>query len=176
MTSTKDPAKEFHANRVMYITPHNGFVKSFRVYDITSNVKSPYPSNEFADEAEKVGQEMPESEAKWVFNHGEKSCTATVHAGGESDNAPIVAEWSQSRWQHNSNSFAFPEDSPHSSHNVIMKRTRFHKNECFVQDSVEYLWKFDGLFRLKLILTKNIGGNKIIVARYRGRFRAIKNG
>jgi hypothetical protein len=72
--------------------------------------------------------------------------------------------------------FTFPEDSPHSSHPITMKRVKiWNRTETFTKDSVEYQWRFDGaLRRSRFTLYKLVGGQEVVVAKYKGPLPVLK--
>jgi hypothetical protein len=71
--------------------------------------------------------------------------------------------------------FTFPENSPHSSHNIEMRPVAINSaEEAFVKDSVLYFWECDSA--KKRTLTKVVSGSRIEIGKYETKHERTKEG
>ncbi|KAH6677826.1 hypothetical protein F5X68DRAFT_263995 [Plectosphaerella plurivora] len=138
--------------------------KGIKVHDLTASITNPYPSDAFKQEALQLAEAVAETPPTWIIRRSQGR-VRTLQSSAEED-APALASWDPSHWEHGSNDFSFPADSPHSSHALSMTRRGVLRNEGFVKDSVEYVWKCDSVSRRTTTLYKNIGGRETVVAKY----------
>ena len=176
-----DPAIP-HVTRVFYITPHGNTKQAIKIHDLTNKLSRLEYSTEIEEEAEKLGQSLADETPLYTIVQPGWWKTITLYAGaaqaeGENTSEALIT-WKPSGAAHSKQSFNFPESSPFSSHDLTMRLTGsfFTRNEAFVKDSVQYLWRFDSKWQYKHTLYKKIGQSEMCVAKFRTPFRAYKTG
>jgi hypothetical protein len=168
--------EEFVPTRVFWIAQFGVMSKAIKIYDITSSTSQ---SKEIYREPKEASKLVKDQAATYSFKkrgwrkpydmyHGDWTTSDTTEP------APIIASWKGNR-QMRSSHYSFPESSPHSSHDITMKRmTVWKRTETFIVDSVQYSWKFNnGYTRSKLTLTRTLGGRETVVAHFNGLFPHI---
>jgi hypothetical protein len=163
--------EETKFTKALWIVLHQSLTFKFKTYEIDSKVLG--QSDPFKD-ARKIGEELAKSSPAnfsskargWFELHD-------LFDGDYSDEKAdlnVIASWKASRGDLADQIFTFPDGSPHSSHTITMKRVKvWNRSETFVNDSVEYQWRFDSpLSRSRFTLYKIFGGQEVVVAKYKG--------
>jgi hypothetical protein len=182
-TSESDlKASTLHASKVIYIAPHTTFTTSIKIFDITHLINIPHHSDGFLAETEVLGQGKlaADETPTWLLRLDptragkKKPFICTEHDGSEDD---ATALWFPSAWVHGKNRIAFPLGSPHSEHDIAMLRPKsLSRTEGFVKDSIQFLWRYDGMSRRSLGLWVVIGGQESIAAQYKAPSRFSRTG
>ncbi|KAF2436561.1 hypothetical protein EJ08DRAFT_644890 [Tothia fuscella] len=152
-------------NRTFYIVPHTGFTKVIQILDLTSLIKSSYPSEAFDNEAKEIATSSPPEpwltvtrQPRWYS----KNFVIEQPGSGE------LGQWKAGMFSSSPNTLLFPQDSPHSSHPITIKADNAWKfREQFVKDSRPYIWTVDNVMSSrKFTLYKVLGGAKQEIGRY----------
>jgi hypothetical protein len=174
--------QDIQITRIIYITPHQSLTSEIRVHDLTTSLSQSSSSKEFLSESESVGQSLIDATPLYTLVRQGWWHAIPVYQGkpdGKTD-SDAVATWRPSRGSLGTQKFAFPPNSPNSSHTLSMKRPSFRHSELFVQESVEYIWRFEsrsiGKVRRPITLWKKIGNHEIPVARFQSPYRVSKTG
>jgi hypothetical protein len=177
MASTEQSSAEadgssFEFTHILYISPHTWTISYINIHDLTGMIISPYPSEEFKAEAEEVFAAQSNQTPAWIIQQGGIFKKSKIFPGNVTartdENA--IASWARVGRASSRNGFKFPPDSPHSSHDLEMRkvpRIGCH-DEIFVQDSVQYCWKYDARVNRKFTLFKMYGTEEIPIAKYKG--------
>jgi hypothetical protein len=177
-SNAKDESLNF--TNILYISPHRFNTKEIKIWDITSSITESYPSERFAEQSEQVGQAQVDNTPSWIIQNPGRHKPKTLHLGSDRslDEETALTIWKPSRTSVSSNTFSFPSDSPHSSHNLVMARPKWYKTrtETFVQDSIEYTWRWDGHSRRRFTLWRVRGQEETAVAKYSAPYRLTRRG
>ncbi|KAK1826120.1 hypothetical protein QBC39DRAFT_29717 [Podospora conica] len=182
-TSGSDP-NAWHGSKVIYIAPHTLHSKSIKIFDLTNLVGTPRHSDEFFEETEALGKAKlaADDDAAWLLRLDptprgfgkNKPFICTEHNRSEDD---ATASWFPSAWTIGKNRVAFPAGSPHSEHEIVMTRPKsWSRTEGFVKDSIQFLWRHDGISRRSLGLWTVIGGQESLAAQYKSPVRFTRTG
>jgi hypothetical protein len=161
------PVPPLQHTHVIQLFPHKSH-DGIKIHDLTPSITTPYPSDAFKEETLQLAKDRADSPPTWIIRDPPRSQgnrIRTLHFSPDED-APVLASWDPSRWEHGTNDFSFPDDSPHSSHVISTTRRGMLRHEAFVKDSVEYIWKCDSASRRTTTLYKTIGGREMVVAKY----------
>jgi hypothetical protein len=165
----------FDYTHILFISPHHYNTSEIKIWDITDSVSSPLGSEDFKEETEYFGQAHSDETPTWIIHNPGLSKDKALHPGRVTypTEDTIITTWRPSTWSAGKNAFDFPPNSPHCSHGLVMERPRWYKNraETFVQDSMEYSWRWEGHSGRKFTLWKGYGDRKIPVAQYKSPLR-----
>jgi hypothetical protein len=172
--------QDFEFTRIIYITPHSSYTSKIKVHDLTNSISAAFTSELFPTETENTGKSLADASSLYTIIQPGWWRPSTIYPGNsdEKSDSDVLATWKPSRGSLASQIFTFPASSPHSSHNITLKRLSapFRYAEVFVKDSVEYIWKFEGSSRRRITLLKKIGSWETTIAKYRGPYRFGKTG
>jgi len=181
-TSESDPKTSLHASKVIYIAPHTTYPTSIKIFDITDLVSPPHHSDVFFAETDVLGQAKltADDTPTWFLRLDptragkKKPFICTEHNTNEDD---ATALWFPSAWAHGKNRISFPLGSPHSEHDIAMLRPKsISRTEGFVKDSIQFLWRQEGMSRRRLGLWTVIRGEESIAAQYKAPSRFLRTG
>jgi hypothetical protein len=175
------PKDGFITTHIFYISPHSLWQSEVKIHDITSSITAPYPSEDFKVACEAEAKSRVNSVPKWMLHDQGIWKTPSLYTGTTTASTKngdnLIATCKPSRGQYSKNAFTFPEGSEHSEHTVVMEREKkWHFDEVFVVNSVQYFWRYEGSLRRKFTLWKVVGESKLVVARYKGKMRLGRRG
>jgi hypothetical protein len=174
-TESTHSSDDTQFTRVVWIGLHNALSNSIKVYDISSDVLD---KPDVFTEAKSLSKSLSNTKPTYSFKQKGWWKPYKLYDGDYSDDTStpiVVADWKASNHFWMTQKFSFPPGSSHSDHDVAMKivKSKF-RDEGFVHNSVEYVWKFDNIWtRSKMSLIKKIGQEKKVVARCVGPFPGI---
>ena len=186
----KDDASAFKPTCILYIKPHNSFTSQVKIHYIHHDltVAPTYGSKEFEDllsAAENTGRSIPDSAppAMTIVRQGFLR-GAKVYKGaylGDESSDSLIATWKTSHSAHGTNIFSFSQDVDGESsqqHDITLRPVSISKRaESFTKDSVEYIWRFDGMItKSRMTLVEKLGGRESVVAKYKGSKRMNTGG
>ncbi|KAF2502356.1 hypothetical protein BU16DRAFT_532719 [Lophium mytilinum] len=156
----------FAPTHTFWVTPNGMFTRSIPVYDLTSDISTPYTG---------LSSVYKASVQTALKDHSQTPCYTLTRQSwyGQHYNITDATGASIADWQHPWSSggaavLTFPTDSTHSTHAVAVRDKRWYlHNQTFVLNSVTYEWRNDGMFVSQaMTLYKMLGSQRVTVGKY----------
>jgi hypothetical protein len=145
ITVLPQESPNFAPTHTFWLTPHSPFTRSILVYDLTTDISTPYtglsPAYKAAiQKALKDHSPTPYctiTRQNWLGSRYTITDSQSTH----------ICDWKHPWSSVGEAVLTFPADSTHSSHAISLKNKRWGlRTEVFVVDSVPYEWASDSLF------------------------------
>ncbi|KAF2182015.1 hypothetical protein K469DRAFT_691633 [Zopfia rhizophila CBS 207.26] len=166
----------FVPTRTLYVLRHNLFSTSTKIIDITSQTEVRYSGGEISDELRDAARWLTKDESRTanpIYQLQRKHWwNSTSTMTGATTLGVELASWKHPGMSFGKAEISFPENSSHGTHGLTMAPVKWYRrtNE-WVQDSVVYTWRCNSKFKAnRMTLLKELGGKKVVVARYAQRW------
>ena len=149
--SSEDAIADLKPNKIYFLDSLSGdFSDELRVLDLSSAVATGgYVGNltkAFTKDVQQVAKVRKNESSTWAFELGRKTFSSKMQFHDAKAGGNVVAELDMAilkQW--GAWAMSFPEQSPHSSHDIEIRPVGiWKKEETFVKDSISYLWDLSG--------------------------------
>lgn len=138
--------RSFSPTAVYWISPHGMLTKKITILDLSKDISVP--------QGGRITPEYKEEVRKTLKDHSftpKITCHRSTWLGLKytitDDQDNTIAHWTHHWSSVGEATLAFPEDSPHSPHNITLRNKRWGlRTEAFVLNSVPYFWEMDSLW------------------------------
>jgi len=153
-----------------WISPHGLLTKNITILDLTKDMSVPYSAMDDAYK-EQVKKALKDHSFTPVYTCHRSNWLGLQYKVTDEQDAHI-ADWKHPWSSVGETTLTFPQDSPHSSHPIILRNKRWGlRTEGFTVESQPFFWEMDNLWHSTYMTLYKVTGNgknqtKVEVAKY----------